>query len=176
MQFKMCEVMGRSVPEARGQGGPDAGPMAGPPVAGTGGRRRGGAVARGLSRNVVNDAARAPRGSLRAASAPSAAPAKRSPVDADLQYCDVVAYGNVFCVQGGRLYSVDFARGVGLAGLERCFCSLLLHGVGACRRPLRGPAAARPRARPGSRSRRGPQRTARCTLLGGKPWILHAAA
>ena len=87
----MCEVMGRSVPEARGQGGPDAGPMAGPPVAGTGGRRRGGAVARGHSRNVVNDAARAPRGSLRAAaaggvlatsrsSAPSAAPARRSPV------------------------------------------------------------------------------------------------
>jgi len=52
---------GSSVPEARGQGGPDAGPMAGPPVAGTGGRRRGGAVARGHSRNVVNDAARAPR-------------------------------------------------------------------------------------------------------------------
>ena len=58
---------GSSVPEARGQGGPDAGPMAGPPVAGTGGRRRGGAVARGHSRSVVNDAARVPRGSLRAA-------------------------------------------------------------------------------------------------------------
>ena len=48
----VCEVMGRSVPEARGQGGPDAVPMAGSPRAFLRGeRRRGGAVARGRLRS-----------------------------------------------------------------------------------------------------------------------------
>ena len=48
----VCEVMGRSVPEARGQGGPDAAPMAGSPRdCFAGGRRRGGAVARGRLRS-----------------------------------------------------------------------------------------------------------------------------
>ena len=42
-----CAVRVCNVPECRGQGGPDVGTLAGPPAAGAGGRRRGGAVAGG---------------------------------------------------------------------------------------------------------------------------------